>query len=195
VNLLPWLLDWPPRPAAVAAALLVTLLSVATVATAGLVLDTPDDETATVETVDLTLRLNDDVEFPDTNGTVRSCMASGTPGDSISVLGDVTVEVPPDVSQRGRALTLGLTVTETGQRTAYEVDESGTVTTDVFWLAEDDETLAVGDTVRLRIELRRGDALLANATERLPVQEGDRRYDCSESVSGVPSGPAGDVAY
>ena len=84
------------------AALLVTLLSVATIATAGLVLDTPDDEeVATVESVDLTLRLNDEQDLPDTNGTVQTCIASGTPGDSISVVGDVTVDVPPGALPRG----------------------------------------------------------------------------------------------
>lgn len=182
MNLLPWLLDWPPTRAKVAVFLLVSALSVGTVAMMGGVADDPASETVTVEEIDLTVGLNDEASYPEgTNGTVQTCLASGTPGDSVSVLGDVVVDVPESddggrFSERQVRVTVNLT--DMSETTSETVTGTGELYSDVFWLIEDDETLAINDTATLRVTVHDGDSLVANATETVTVEEDSRTYDC-----------------
>ena len=180
MKLLRLLLGWPPGPATVGVALLLTVLGAATMLVFGGVADETTDENATIESTDLTVRLNDDVDFPETDG-VATCMAVGTPGDSVSVLGDVAVDVPAD-SDRGRVgdrrLTVVVSLARIEQNTTATVTGTGRETADVFWIFEDDETLSVGDTARLQVRLRSGESTLAEATRTVSVENGSRSYDC-----------------
>lgn len=178
MNVLPWLLDWPPSLGTVAVFLLVTVVSVATLAAfGGVVEDTADN--VTIETADLSVRLNDDGGVPDVEaGTVRTCLASGTPGDSIGVFGDVTVEVPPDRRSGSRELILVVSLVQADDTTTSAVERTGRTTVDVFWVLDDDETLSVGDTAELRVRVRDGDSTVAAATRRVAVENGTRSYDC-----------------
>ena len=173
MNLLPWLLDWPPSPARVAVVLLLTTASVATLVAFGGVVS--DGGNVTVASTDLDVRLNDDGSFPDTNGTVETCVASGTPPDSILVVGEVTVDVPAD---RDGELSVNVGLPALDATTTRTVDGVGRERVDVFWLLDDDETLAVGDRTRLRIEVREDGSTTATATSRVTVANGSRSYDC-----------------
>jgi len=182
VNLLPWLLDWPPSPATIAVFVVLTTLSIGTLVVFGGAVDDGTDENVTVEEVDLTVALNDELSFPDgENGTVQTCMASGTPGDSISVLGDVVVEIPPD-SGRGyaaeRSATVEVSLAHTDETTTATVEGPGRETMDVFWILEDDETLSVGDTETVQVRVRIDGSRVTRATRNVTVQEGSRSYDC-----------------
>ena len=177
---LPWLLDWPPSRAALAAFLLLTALSSGTVLLFGGGFDDGASETVTVESTDLTVRLNDGVDYPDaTNGSVQTCVAVGTPGDSVSVLGDVTVDVPPERGLAGdRHLTVAVSLGHTDATDTGTIEGPGTVTRDVFWVFADDETLSVGDTARLQIRVRSEGETVANATREVTVENGTRSFDC-----------------
>jgi hypothetical protein len=186
MNVLPWLLDWPPSPAAVGVFLLVTAFSVGTLVLFGGVTGDLTSENVTVAATDITVRLNDDYDFPDTgNGSVQTCLGVGTPGDSISVLGDVTVDIPagrdPDSTGEG-PLTVVVSLAHTEEATTQTVERTGNVTVDVFWLLDDDETLSVGDTTRLQIYVRAGAETLADATREVTVEEGSRSYECDRSL-------------
>jgi hypothetical protein len=174
VNLLPWLLDWPPGPARVAVVLLLTTASVATLVAFGGVVD--DGGNVTVASTDLDVRLNDDGSIPDTNGTVETCIASGTPPDSVLVVGEVVVDVPPDAGDERLHVRVGLPALDAA--TTRAVEGTGRERVDVFWLLDDDETLAVGDRARLRIEVRGGGSTATAATRRVAVANGSRSYDC-----------------
>jgi hypothetical protein len=182
VNPLPWLLDWPPSPAKVVFFVVVTTFSVGTlVLFGGAVVDDETNENVTVEEIDLTVKLNDEMSFPEGgNGTVQTCMASGTPGDSISVLGDVAVEIPPD--SRGypadRTATVEVSLAHTEETTTDTVDGPGRETMDVFWLLDDDETLSVGDTETVQVWVRIDGTKVASTTRNVTVEEGTRNYDC-----------------
>jgi hypothetical protein len=54
MNVLPWLLDWPPSPAKIGFFLLVTAFSVATLMAFGGVTDEVRSENVTIEATDLT---------------------------------------------------------------------------------------------------------------------------------------------
>ena len=181
MHLLRLLLGWPPRPAGVAVALLLTVVGVGTVVVFGGVADDTADESATIESTDLTVRLNDEADFPDTGDDVATCVAVGTPGDSVSVLGDVTVDVPAD-DDTGRAgdrrLTVVVSLAHTGQNTTATVAGTGRETVDVFWIFADDETLSVGDAERLRVRLRSEAETLAETSRTVTVENGSRSYDC-----------------
>lgn len=182
MQLLRLLFDWPPRPATVAVALLLTVVGVGTVVVFGGVVGDTGDESVTIGSTDLTVRLNDETEFPDTGDDgVATCMAVGTPGDSVSVLGDVTVDVPAD-ADTGRAgdrrLTVVVSLAHTEQHTTATVSGTGRETADVFWIFEDDETLTVGDAERLRVRLRSDGETLAETTRTVTVENGSRSYDC-----------------
>lgn len=60
MNLLPWLLDWPPKRRTIVAFLLVTAVSVGTLLVFAPLTDQLRTENVTVETADLTVRLNDE---------------------------------------------------------------------------------------------------------------------------------------
>lgn len=177
VDILPWVLSWPPSRRTVAVFLLVTAASVGTIALLGGVPDIRSDGNITVSDVDVSVRLNDDPESPDTNGTVQTCIGSGTPGDHLSVLGEVTVRVPPGRQGDARAVVLWLD--DTHNRTLGTIDETGSVTKDVFWLVEDDERLSVGDTTTVEARVRGGGTTVASRTLSVPVENGTRSYDCS----------------
>jgi hypothetical protein len=177
---LPWLLDWPPSRGAVVAFVLVTAFSVGTLALFGGVTDDLTGGNVTVAETDLTVRLNDEFDLPDTNGSVETCFASGTPGDSVAVTGDVTLDVPAEWGGRSdeRRPVLAVSLEHTGEETTERVERTGRVTTDVFWVLDDDESLAVGETARVQIRVRAGGSTVATANRTVTVRNGSRSYDC-----------------
>jgi hypothetical protein len=95
VNLLPWLLNWPPRPASIVVFLLLTAFSVGTLMLFAPVTDQINPDEVTVEASNVSVHLNDEITMPDAeNGTVATCIASGTPGDHLSVRADLLIETP-----------------------------------------------------------------------------------------------------
>lgn len=185
MNVLPWLLDWPPSPATVGLFLVVTAFSVGTLVVLGGVTDDRADGEVTVESVDLAVRLNDETDLPETGeDTVQTCLGIGVPGDSVAVLGDVTVDVPADrdrawADERRMVVVVGLD--RLGETTTRVVDGTGRLRTDVFWVLEDDETLAVGETATLRVRVRSAGSTLASANRTVTVEEGSRSYECEGS--------------
>jgi hypothetical protein len=182
VSLLPWLLDWPPSRRSVAVFVVVTAVSVGTVVGFGGVVDRPDEGNVTVEAVDVTVALNDEVSYPEGgDGSVQTCLASGTPGDSVSVTGDVIVDVPePDGLRPAgeRRLNVTVSLAHTDETTAGTVEGPGTETHDVFWILEDDESLTAGDNETIQVWVSEDGTPVANATRTVPVEEGSRTYDC-----------------
>lgn len=174
MDVLPWLLDWPPRPAAVGVFLLLTAVSVGTLLVFAPVTDDITTDTVTIESTEFTVRLNDELTIPDTDDSVQTCVGSGTPGDRLSVSGDVRVDSPaaPD-----GPLTLVVSLGHTAAATTQRLERGG-ATADVRWLVEDDETLSVGETATVQIRVANGDASLASATRSVPVENGSRSYDC-----------------
>ena len=175
-DILPWLLNWPPSWRMVAVFLVITTASLGTIVVLGGVTDTKSDENITVSNVDLSIRLNDDTAFPDTDGKVETCLGSGTPGDHLSVLGEITVRVPP--SHEGTTQTVVLELNQTWNRTVGTIEDQGDVTSDVFWLVEDDETLSVGDTTTVEIHVQERGTTVASKTVSMPIENGSRSYDC-----------------
>lgn len=136
-----------------------------------------DGASATITDTDLRLSLNDAEGIPDVGNGTMTCIASGTPRDSVSVLGDVTVRVEGDP---GTARTLALSLAGTNATHSTAIRETGTESVDVFWVERDPETFAVGETVTLRLRVREGERVLANATRTLPVHNGSQTFDCEE---------------
>lgn len=187
VSPLPWLLNWPPGRRAIAVFLVVTAFSVGTIALFGGVGDRSDPANVTVESVDVDVALNDEFSYPDgaddADGSVQTCLASGTPGDSISVLGDVTVRVPAasDGDRWGddeRRLNVSVSLAHATESTTDSVEGPGTETSDVFWILDDDESLAVGENATVQVRVLEDGARVANATRRVTVRNGSRTYDC-----------------
>ncbi|WP_435346345.1 hypothetical protein [Haloarchaeobius sp. HRN-SO-5] len=179
MSLLPWLLRWPRRPVSLGVFLLLVAFSVGTLAAFGGLTGELASENVTVESADVTVRLNDETQFPDAgNGTVQTCLATGTPGDSIGVLGDVTLDVPRDRDTGEDPLTVVVSLAHTEETTTATVEETGRVTSDVFWVLADDETLSVGDTARLQVDVRSDGSTVASTTETVVVGNGSRSYDC-----------------
>ncbi|WEL16944.1 hypothetical protein SVXHr_0765 [Halorhabdus sp. SVX81] len=182
MNSLPWLLDWPPSRGTIAVFVVLTAFSVGTLVLFGGVTDEATAENVTIESTDLTVRLNDEVTFPDVeNDSVQTCMGYGTPGDSISVLGDVSVRIPAERTRtdaRAERLTLAVSIDHTAERTTQPLTRTGDVTTDVFWILDDDETLAVNETAGVEISVLSGNSTVANSTTSIPVKKGTRTYDC-----------------
>jgi hypothetical protein len=140
----------------------------------------PEDP-VTVAVDGLELRLNDEIDLPSTNGSVETCVASGTPGDSVSLLGDVLVTIPPDrlpaVGESDPRVVFTLEALDTTRRD--RIDPAGTTGVDLFWILNDDETLSVGaeTTLTIRVETADGEPL-RETTRTLTVREGERTYDC-----------------
>ncbi|WEL20818.1 hypothetical protein [Halorhabdus sp. BNX81] len=182
MNSLPWLLDWPPSRGTIAVFVVLTAFSVGTLVLFGGVTDEATAENVTIESTDLTVRLNDEVTFPDVeNDSVQTCMGYGTPGDSISVLGDVSVRIPAErtrVDAETAQLTLAVSLDHTAERTTQTLARTGSVTADVFWILDDDETLAVNETAGVEISVLSGNSTVANSTTSIPVKKGTRTYDC-----------------
>jgi hypothetical protein len=182
VNLLPWLLDWPPSRGTVAVFLLLTTFSAGTLVLFGGVTE-PAGGNVTVETSDVSVRLNDQQStIPDVeNGTVHTCLGSGTPPDSILVVGDVTVDVPPELVREHGELSLAVSLAHTDQTTTETVTEAGQTTESLFWRLSDDETLSVDETARLQVRVRAGGEVLAEMARPTTVEEGSRSYDCDSN--------------
>lgn len=179
MNLLPWLLDWPPKGRTVVLFLVVTAASVGTLLLFAPVTEQATDGNVTVETADLTVRLNDERSLPESDGGgVQTCIASGTPGDSISVIGDVDVDVPAGHdAARADELTVVVSMAHTDETTSGTVESTGGQY-DVFWLFADDETLSAGDTAELRIRVRADGETVTTATRSVVVEADSRTYDC-----------------
>jgi len=182
MNLLPWLLDWPPNRGTIAVFVVLTAFSVGTLVLLGGVTDEITAENVTIESTDLSVKLNDEIDFPDVeDDSVQTCMGYGTPGDSISVLGDVSVRIPAERTRtdaRAEQLTLAVSLDHTSERTTQPLTRTGDVTTDVFWILDDDETLSVNETAQLVVSVESAESTLANRTTAIPVKNGTRTYDC-----------------
>jgi len=176
IDILSWLLNRPPSRRMIAVFLVVTVASIGTIAVLGGVTDTQSEENITISDVDLSIRLNDDTEYPDTNGAVETCLGSGTPGDHLSVLGEITVSIPAAHSDDTQAVVLQLN--QTKNRTVGTIEGQGSVTNNVFWVLEDDETLSVGNTTTVEVHVREQGASVASRTFSVPVKNGSRSYDC-----------------
>jgi len=175
-DVLPWLLDWPPSRRTIAVFLVVTVASLGTIVIFGGMVDTQSDGNLTVADAELSVRLNDETDLPDTNGTVEGCLSSGTPGDHLSVLGDITVNVPRDRGDTRREVVLQLAHRQ--NRTVGTIEDQGNVTTDVFLLLEDDETLSVGDSTTVDIRVQEQGTTVAATALPVTVENGSRSYDC-----------------
>ncbi len=157
--------------------LLVTAFSTGTLLLFAPLTDQLQNENVTVETTDLTVRLNDEQATPESeDGGVQTCLASGTPGDHISVTGSVNVDIPSGERPRDGA-TVVVGMTDIGETTSGEIERTGG-TFDVFWLLDDDETVAVGDTATVQIQVRGGGETLTTATRSVVVEAASRTYDC-----------------
>lgn len=177
MNVLPWLLDWPPSPATVVVFLLLTSFSMGTLVVFSGVTEQIAGGNVTVESANFSVRLNDEIEYPDTEtGTVQRCLASGTPGDKIAVVGDMALDVPPEEGEQ--RLMVEVSLAHTDETTTNAVEGSGQETSDVFWLLDDDETLKVGDEATVQIRIHDEGATITSATQPVTVKEGSRTYDC-----------------
>ncbi|ACV11047.1 hypothetical protein Huta_0864 [Halorhabdus utahensis DSM 12940] len=182
MNPLPWLLDWPPNRGTIAVFVVLTAFSVGTLVLFGGVTDEITAENVTIESTDLSVKLNGEIDFPDVeDDSVQTCMGYGTPGDSVSVLGDVSVRIPAERTRTDaetERLTLAVSLDHTSERTTQPLTRTGDVTTDVFWIRNDDETLAVNETAGVEISVLSGNSTVANSTMAMPVENGTRTYDC-----------------
>ncbi|WP_255152907.1 hypothetical protein [Halorarius halobius] len=178
MNVLPWLLNWPPRPGAVIAFLFVTAFSVGTLVLFTPVTDQINPDEATVEASNVSVYLNDEITMPDIeNGTVATCVASGTPGDHLTVRADILVETPMEGSNTS-PYDIEVSLGNGSMTTTEPVQQTGRERVDVFWVVSDDESLSVGDTADIHIRLRDSDSVVATATRAVTVEKTRRSYDC-----------------
>ena len=178
VNLLPRLLNWPPRPASIIAFLLLTAFSVGTLVLFAPVTDQINPDDATVETTNVSVHLNDEISMSDIeNGTVATCIASGTPGDHLTVRADILVETPMEGSENSN-YDVEVSIGNGSKTTTEPVQQTGRERVNVFWIVRDDESLAVGETVDIHVWLRESGAVVANSTRTVTVEKGSRSYDC-----------------
>lgn len=178
MNLLPWLLNWPPRPAAVVAFLFVTAFSVGTLVLFAPVTDQINPDEATVEASNVSVHLNDEITMPDIeNGTVATCIASGTPGDHLTVRADILVETPMEDGDDS-PYDIEVSIGNDSRTTTEPVQQTGRERIDVFWVVRDDESFSVGDTADIHIRLRDSDSVVATATRAVTVEKAHRSYDC-----------------
>jgi hypothetical protein len=182
MSVLAWILRWPPSRGTVVVFLVLTAFSVGSLVAFGGHVHDDTGENVTVEATDLTVRLNDEIDFPEGgNGSVRTCVGMGTPGDAISVAGTVTFDVPREWERHGsdgRELVLVVTLAHTDETITSSVSRTGQVRTQVFGLLDDDETLSPGDTGTLVLRVRHDGSIVATATRTITVEEGTRTYDC-----------------
>lgn len=178
MSLLPWLLDWPPRPASIVAFLFVTAFSVGTLVLLAPTTDQISPEEPTVEVSNVSIHLNDEVEIPDIgNGTVAKCTASGTPGDHFTVRADIAVETPIEDGDDSE-YDVEVSVVDDTKRTTEPVRRTGRKQVNVFWVVRDGEALSVGKTAEIHVRLRESGTVVANATRAVTVAKGTRSYDC-----------------
>jgi hypothetical protein len=178
VDLLPWLLDWPPRRATIAIFLVVTVFSVGTLVLFAPVTDQINPDEATIEVTNVSVQLNDDITIPEgDNGTVQECVSSGIPGDHLAVRADVSITTPLEESDDS-PYDLEVVVRDSAQRTTESIEQTGREQTDLFWVVSDDESLSVGETAEMRFRLRKSGTVVDNVTRIATVQNGTRSYDC-----------------
>lgn len=178
MNLLPWLLDWPPHPASIIAFLLLTAFSVGTLVLFAPATDQINPDNATVETTKISVHLNDEISIPDIeNGTVATCIANGTPGDHLTVRADILVETPMEGGENSN-YNVEMSIGNSSKTTTEPVQQTGQERVDVFWVVRDDEALAVGEKADIHIRLRESGAVVANSTRTVTVKKGSRSYDC-----------------
>jgi hypothetical protein len=128
----------------------------------------------------LDVRLNDEIDLPPANGSVETCVASGTPGDSVSLFGDVIVTILPgrlpDVGESDPRVMFTLETLDATRRD--RIDPAGATSLDLFWILDDDEMLSVGTetTLTIRVETADGEPL-RETTRTLTVRDGERTYD------------------
>jgi hypothetical protein len=148
----------------------------------GGVVDETTSESVTVESTELTVRLNDEGGIPDT-GTdgVQTCLGVGTPGDSLSVTGHVTVDVPAD-SGDGAPFLVVVSLAHTEAVVETMVEETGTARWDVFWVLDDDETLSTGESATVTVSVRSEGSTVTNTTETVTVEADSRSYECDDSL-------------
>lgn len=179
MNLLPWLLDWPPSRSAVAVFVVLTSFSVGTLVLFSGFTEDVTTENVTVDAAGIDVRLNDERTIPDVgNGTVHTCLGSGTPGDHIGVYGDVTVDVPAAVQEEYGSLTLVVSLAHTNETTRKSITGSGDRTTQLFWLIEDRERLDVGDPATVELRVAADGTTLMDSTRSVVVTNDSRDYDC-----------------
>lgn len=177
MKLLPWLLNWPPRPATIVAFLLVTAFSVGTLVLFAPVTDQIGPDEASVEVANASVHLNDELEIPDEgNGSVVTCLSSGTPGDHLTVRADVVVETP--IKDDDATYDLEVSLADGAATMTEPVQQTGRARVDIFRVVSDDETLSVGETTELEVRLRRSESVVAAATRSVTVEEANRSFDC-----------------
>lgn len=177
MRILPWLIAISRGRRAVAGAIVLAVVGVVAglYVAGGLPAEQAPDH-ATVEAVDLDLRLNDEMDWPDgPNGTVRSCLASGTPGDRVGVYGEVSVHLPTDIETDPH---LAIELSDLARTRTVTLADRGQITHDVFWLLEDDETVSVGDWTTVVISIRSSEETLASTNRSVIVENDSRTYEC-----------------
>lgn len=178
VNLLSWLLDWPPRPASIIAFLLLTAFSVGTLVLFAPITDQINPDDATVEATNVSVHLNDEITVPDIeNDTVATCIASGTPGDHLTVRADILVETPMEDGEDSDYV-VEVSIDEGSQATTKPVQHTGRERVNVFWVVRDDESLSAGENADIHVRLRESGAVVDNTTRVIIVKKGKRSYDC-----------------
>lgn len=178
MNLLPWLLNWPPRPASIVVFLLLTAFSVGTLILFAPITDQISPDESTVEVSNASVHLNDEIRIPDVgNGTVAKCIASGTPGDHFTVRADIVVETPLEDGDDSK-YNVEVSVVNDTKTTTEPVQRTGRERVNVFWVVRDDEALSVGKTAEVHVRLRESGTVVANATRAVTVKKGRRSYDC-----------------
>jgi hypothetical protein len=178
VNLLPWLLDWPPRPASVLAFLLLTAFSVGTLVLFAPVTDQINPDEPTVEASNVSVHLNDEITIPDMeNDTVTTCVASGTPGDHLTVRADILVETPMEGGDDS-PYDIEVSIGDDSKTTTEPIQQTGRERVDIFWVVRDDESLTVGGTADIHVRLRESGTVVATTTRSVTVEKGRRSYDC-----------------
>jgi hypothetical protein len=168
-----WLFRWLGSPRArLVGVFVVAALGVFGLATAVLVGGSGGE--ARIVDADFTVRLNDERTPPDNgSGGVRTCVGSGVPGDTVAVFGEVGVASPD-----GSGATIVVSLDHTGETWTATVERGRRETVDVFWTLDDDETLSVGETTPVTVELRAGGETRASTTRVVPVENSSRSLDC-----------------
>jgi hypothetical protein len=178
MDLLPWLLNWPPRRATIAIFLLVTAFSVGTLVLFAPVMDQINPDEATIEVTNVSIQLNDNITIPEGgNGTVQECVSSGIPGDHLAVRADISITTPMEESDDS-PYDFDVVVLDSAQRTTESIDQTGRDQADLFWVVSDDESLSVGETAEVQFRLRKSGTVVDNVTRVVTVQNGTRSYDC-----------------
>ncbi|WP_410766928.1 hypothetical protein [Haloferax sp. DFSO60] len=183
MNLLPWLLDWPPRPASILTFVVLTAFSVGTLILFAPVTDELSTDEVTVEIADASVKLNDEMDYPEgaESGETYSCMSFGTPGDSLHIRVEGTLGLPTGFDRDGDTpYTLEVSLDGVEETRTETFRDTGEEQWDASWLVEDDETLSVGETTTLTAQVRTSGDVVATTNQRVTIEEGTQRFDCEE---------------